>query len=336
MSRDALDIAVVGASGAAGEQFLAALAVSDLPIGTLLPYASSRRSPSVDTIDFRGRSRGIEPASRIDDARPDVAVLCVPSRAAAELSARLMARGVFVVDAGNAAAGVLNAPLVLPGAQAELPQGVVEAGAVRTPSAAGWFLAQLLAPLREIGLKSCTGVVSLSASARGRAAMEELGQQVVATLTQQDPHRRVFGEGLAFDTLPEDVPPDEWSTAERLAADEAAMFAGLDPSAVGVQLCVQPLFSGMSGGLHLRGVDADAVEAAWRAASDVHAVSRAARLRPRAVTGKPGVWWGRLVADPAGDGVFCWAVADNLFGAGGDSPVRAIRWLHAAGLLGEV
>jgi hypothetical protein len=34
--------------------------------------------------------------------------------------------------------------------------------------------------------------------------------------------------------------------------------------------------------------------------------------------------------------VHLWAVADDLYGAGGDAPVRTLRWLHGAGLLGEV
>lgn len=334
MSRNHLDLAVLGATGAAGEQFLAALGESDLAVGTLRLFGSAARSPAVDTVEFRGKSQGVDPIGRLAGVKPDVAVLCVPPAVAGRIAPDLVARGVVVVDAGDATAGVLDAPLALPGVQEALPDGVAEKGAVRCPSAPGWLLARVLAPLVPRGLVACSGVLNVSACSRGRAGMEELSGQVVATLNQQDPPRRVFPDGLAFDTIPEDVPEDEWSSAERVAAEEAGVLAGLDPTRVAVQIATQPLFSGLSAGLHLRGVDVRAAEEAFAAVPELHAVSSTGRLRPRAVTGKAGVWWGRLRADPAGDGVHLWVVADNLGGPAGQVPLRVLRWLHAAGLLG--
>jgi aspartate-semialdehyde dehydrogenase len=333
MSSTGLEIAVIGATGAAGEQVLAALEGSDLPIGSLHAYGSTSRSGRVDSVTFRGETIGVEPATALASAKPDLAILCVAPAVAGKLAPGLVSRGVFVLDVGDATAGVLDAPLVAPGIQAALPEGSAQAGAVRIPSAAGWFVAQLCAPLVPIGLRGCSGVLSLSASSHGKAGMEELAQQVVATLNNQDPARRVFVDGLAFDTLPEDVPSDEWSAAEQLLAVEVAALAGLPAEAVAVQVATQPLFAGVSAGLHLRGVTLDAVEAAWQDAPELHAMTRTARLRPRAVTGKGGVWWGRLRADPGGDGVHVWAVADNLHVAG-VAAAQVASWLRAAGLLG--
>lgn len=335
MSRTALDLAVIGATGLAGEQFLAALAESDVNVATLRPFGSAARAPRVDTVDFRGQPVGVEPLARLSGVKPDVAVLFAPPAIAGKVAPELVARGVFVLDTGDATAGVLDAPLALPSVQGGLPAGAAEKGAVRCPTAPGWLLALLLAPLRAVGLTGCSGVLSLSAAARGRGAVEELGGQVVATLNHQDPPRRHYAEGLAFDTVPEDVPVDEWSNAERLAADEAGGLVGIDPTHIAVSFATQPLFSGMTAGLHLRGVDVAAVEEAWRAAPELHGVSRTPRLRPRAALGKPGVYWGRLRADPAGDGVHAWIVADNLAGPAGQLPVRVLRALVAAGLLGE-
>lgn len=334
MSRNDLDLAVLGATGAAGSQFLAALGESDLAVGTLRLFGSAARSPAVDTIDFRGKSVGVEPLARLSGLKPDVAVLLLPSTVAARIAPDLVSRGVLVVDAGDATAGVLDAPLALPGVQEALPDGVAEKGAVRCPSAPGWLLARVLAPLVPRGLVSCSGTVNVAACSRGRAGMEELSGQVVATLNHQDPPRRVFPDGLAFDTLPEDVPEDEWSGAERVAAEEAGVLAGIDPARVAVQIATQPLFSGLSAGLHLRGVDVAAVEDAFGAVPELHAATRTGRLRPRAVTGKAGVWYGRLRADPAGEGVHLWVVADNLGGPAGQVPLRTLRWVLAAGLVG--
>ncbi len=334
MSSPKLEVAVVGATGALGEQVLAALDASELALNGVHAYGSASRSPRVDTVSFRGESVGVEPATALAAVRPDLAILCVRSTVAARLAPGLVRRGVVVIDAGNATAGVLDAPLVLPGVHATLPEGVAKAGAVRLPSAPGALLARLCNPLVAIGLTSCSGVVALSASARGRGGMEELGQQVVATLNNQDPARRIFGDGLAFDTLPEDTAADEWSDAEQLAADEAGTLTGLPATRFPVTIVTQPLFAGLTAGLHMRGVTLDAAEQALRAAPGLQALDRVARLRPRAVTGRSGVFWGRLRADPGGDGVHVWAVTDSLASAGADAAQVAV-WLSAAGLLGE-
>lgn len=332
MSSTTLNVAVVGATGATGEQVLAALDASDVVVGTLKAYGSAARSPRVDTVSFRGETVGVEPIGALSNARPDLAVLCVPPAAAAKLAPGLIARGVVVLDLGNATAGVLELPLALLGAVPPAEEAA-KAGGVRTPSSAGALLAAVAAPLREKGLTGVSAVVSLAASARGRAGMEELGQQVVATLNNQDPQRRLFVDGLAFDTLPEDVATDEWSGAEQLASAEVAALTGLPEDAIVVQVATQPLFGGVSAGVHLRGVRLEDVEEALRGAPGLVAVSRTARLRPRAFLGKPGVAWGRLRADPAGDGVHLWIVSDDLATAG-TAAARTASWLLGAGLLG--
>ncbi len=333
MSRAALEVAVVGATGSAGSQVLAALDASEVVIASLKAYGSTARSPRVDTVPFRGQNVGVEPLSALTGVKPDLAILCVPPSVAGKLAPALVQRGVVVLDVGDATAGVLDAPLVLPGLTPSLPEGVARAGAVRLPSSTGRLLAALLGPLVPLGLTGCTGVVSLSASSRGRAGMEELAQQVVATLNNQDPPRRMFVDGLAFDTLPEDTAMDEWSGTELLAAAEVEALTGLAAEKIGVQVATQPLFAGVTAGLHLRGVTVEAVEEAWRATEGLVAVSRTARLRPRAATGKPGIWWGRLRADPGGDGVFVWAVTDDLHAAG-LAAAQVATWLSLAGLLG--
>ena len=326
-------LALIGGTGAAGEQVLAALDASELGVGALEVYASSARSPSVDSVTFRGAPVGVRPIAALSDARPDLAILCVPSAVSRKVGPTLIARGTFVVDVGNSTSGTIDAPLVLPALGKGLPEAAARAGAVRTPSSVGALVAALAAPLAPLGLTGVSGVVSVSASSRGRAGMEELGQQVVATLNNQDPTRRLFPDGLAFDTLAEDTGADEWSAGEQLAAVEVADLVGLAANRVAVQVATQPLFSGVTAGLHLRGVRLEDAEVALSSSAAVGPIPRASRLRPRVLTGKAGVGWGRLRQDPAGDGVFLWAVTDDLATAGA-AVSAVVGWVSAAGLLG--
>jgi aspartate-semialdehyde dehydrogenase len=178
------------------------------------------------------------------------------------------------------------------------------------------------------------GTLALPATVRGRAAIAELGQQVVASFSGQDPPRRVFADGLAFDVLPDEAEAGEWSEGERLAAAEIAALAAFPADRVAVTFGIFPLFAGMVASLHLRGVGLDAAEEALQAAEGLFPAPRSGKLRPRALAGKAAIGWGRLREDPAGDGVHLWVVADNLAGASGAVPVEVARRALAAGLVG--
>ncbi len=329
MNRDLLDIAVFGATGLAGSQILTSLGESNLRLGSIRAFGGARRAPSVDSAEFGSRSIPVEPVARHADLAAQVAVLCVPQKVAALLAPALVKRGIFVVDVGGR--GGLDAPLWIPGR--EFPAAALTARVLRTPSPAGWLVATAVSALH--GTTGVRGSVSMPAGTLGRAAMDELGAQVLATFTHADPPRVEFPEGLAFDTLPQDAEEEEWSDEELRLAEEVAALTGLAADAVNVTLSTQPLFSGMTAALQFEGVDLDAARSAFGDAPALTSVTRRERLRPRAFATKAGVGWGRLRADRAGAGVHAWLVADNLSGAAGEVVVGALRALLAAGLAGH-
>lgn len=324
-----LDIAVVGASGVVGEQVLSALAASHLPMGEVRAFAS--RACKQTEVPFGERSLSIEDIAELSDGAFSLAFVCLPPVAARRVSPTLHARGTLVIDIGGSSG--LEAPIFLPDQQQPELKDVVQGGGLRIPSAPGWILASLLWPLREAGITGVSGVLSLPATAAGRAGMEELGAQVVASFNGREPPQKVFPEGLAFDILAEDVPEDAWSAREMEAATEVEQLIGLSAERIGVSFCTSSIFSGMVAGLHLRGVSVETVEAALLDAPNLRAVQRNTRLRPRAIIekGRSSLSWGRLRADPGGDGVHLWAVGDNLVGTGAVA-VKAAEWLNQQGL----
>lgn len=324
----AFEIAVVGASGMIGEQVLAALAASRLPLGNVRAWAS--RGSRTENVSFGEGQLPVEPISDIGAARPALAFVCLPAAAAAKVGPALIARGVFVVDLGNSLAGVVDAPLILPGVQTPPPAEAAQAGAVRTPSAGGWVLSRLLAPLVDLGVTGASAVVHQPASAFGRAATEELSEQVVASFNLKDPPRRIFAEGLAFDLLPDEQEAGEWSAREQLVTAEIGELAHV--ANVGVQVVTVPIFTGMTVMLRVAGVAVEQVEAAWRASKGLLDATPP-QLRPRKLTGKRGIAWGAVRPDPAGSGVFAMAVADNLMGPASVA-VRSAEWLLEAGVIG--
>lgn len=332
-SSNPIDIAVIGATGAVGEQLLGVLAEGALPLGKIELYASRARRES--SVSFGERSLPLRDLEDVLESAPQLVFLAAPGSVGDGLIAALHRQGSLVIDIGGSVGSSFALPVVLPGVGEPPEQAVADAGGLRTPSPAGWLLSTLVAPLRPLGLRSVSGVINISASFAGRSGIEELGGQVGALLNSREPPRKVFQEGLAFDTVLDAGLDDEWTDREQRAASEVEDLTGLSADAVGAQIVWQPLFTGISAGLHLTGVSVAQVESAWREVEGLNRVERPGRLRPRSTTQRQGLYWGRLRADRAGDGVHVWVVGDNLLGAGAALPVRAALWALGAGLIGQ-
>lgn len=310
---------------------MGALAESGLPVGRLRAFGSAQRTSRVDHVQYGGEEVPVQPLSSLADDDSALLFLCVPPPVAEKLGRALAGRaGRVVVDVGDWAG--LEGPVLLGRSDAALDEGFDPSGGVRIPSGPAWLVATLALPLLPRGLSGVSGTVLQGAGARGRSAVGELGDQVIASFNQQDPPRRIFPTGLAFDVLPEDGPGDEWSVAESRIASTLAAATGFAAERVAVQVATIPVFAGLSAGLHLRGVTVEDVHEALRGDAGLREVDRVEKLRPRAWTGRTTVGWGRVRADPAGDGVHLWAVADPVAGVAA-AAVAAARALHARGFL---
>ena len=99
------------------------------------------------------------------------------------------------------------------------------------------------------------------------------------------------------------------------------MLTDLAPTRVAVGLALAPLFTGLAAALHIE-LESEAELAEIRARLED---GRTIRMGdpvpgPRRVVGRASLHVGRVRADPAGQGIHLWAVADNLrFAATGNA-----------------
>jgi aspartate-semialdehyde dehydrogenase len=156
----------------------------------------------------------------------------------------------------------------------------------------------------------------LSAGLAGREGVEELSRQVVALLSGQEPPRKVFPQGLAFD-LQARVGEGQggWSGPEQRVAAELGLLYDRPASQYALGLVLLPLFAGLAASLHLVFEEGEEVDVAR--ATDLLGQGRLLRLGdplpgPRRVAGKASATVGRLRADPSGQGLHLWVVGDNL------------------------
>lgn len=194
--------AIVGATGAVGQELLRILEERAYPIGSLRLFASPRSAGK--TVRFKGDELVIEALPEDGNLGADV----VFSSAGGSLSkayAWSWARsGAVVVDNTSAWRMDPRVPLVVP----EVNPGAIaeHQGIIANPNCAAIVALLALAPLhRAFGLVRATVATYQAVSGAGQAAIEELLTQTRAVLAGEDPEPQKFPHRIAFNLFSHDT-----------------------------------------------------------------------------------------------------------------------------------
>lgn len=331
-------VVVVGATGSVGRDLISALERAPFPVRELRAVASRRSAETelsfnnqpltVSALDGKG---GRDTA--FQDA--DLVFFACPPELTRLLAQPVAEAGAAVIDIGGSVADRVGLTLPSDGIDAKRFD---HTRVLSTPWGPAAALATLLMPLRELGVNAVRGTALLSAGLAGHQGVDELSQQVVAMLNSASPPRKVFPTGLAFDLL---TPigatgaGQGWSEAELRIAHQTAALMEWEAHQVALSAIMAPLFAGMALDLHLRFEREPQLPEVQNALETADGVRFGDPVPgPRRLVGRAGLHVGRLRADPAGDGVFVWAAADNLrFGAAAHA-IAAATWLWREGRVG--
>lgn len=311
----ALDIAVVGATGALGRVLLEVLGDSRFPLGRLYPLASERAEAEGDTVSFRGHELTVGDAAGFDFSRASLVLLATPPDCADALAADACAAGAAVLDLTPAqranptlAFGDIHAEGPTPGQRMVCPDGP------------GLAMASLLAGLAPAGVESADITALLPACTHGRAAMDELVGQTTALFNLSETTTQVFDRRLAFNLLPAPLAGHQRQRAG------LARLLGEDAPAVALTLAVAPLFFGAALSVTLRGATLDeaGVRAVWTGNERIRLDDDSAVLSPADAATQADLTVAGLHRQ--GDALCAWATFDPL------------RWtaLHALRLAARV
>jgi aspartate-semialdehyde dehydrogenase len=232
-----LNVAVAGATGAVGEEFLRLIAERSLPLASLRLYASSRSAGR--TMRFAGEELPVRELS--DESFEDVDLAffsCGAERSRRFVPAAVHA-GAIVIDNSSAFRMQEGVPLVVPEINAETVAD--HRGVLAVPNCTTIVFLMAVAPLhREARLKRAVVSSYQAASGAGRAALLEYEEQV---------RMAARGEPLAASVLPRVlhgnvVPqvdaflPDGSTKEERKLEDETRKILG-DPGIAVAATCVR-------------------------------------------------------------------------------------------------
>ncbi|HVP39188.1 MAG TPA: aspartate-semialdehyde dehydrogenase, partial [Candidatus Saccharimonadales bacterium] len=215
MSRN---VAVVGATGAVGQEMLRVLEQRRFPVGELRLLASERSAGT--RMAFRGREVAVEALERAEFGGVDVALFSIGAELALQHGPRAAAAGALVVDNSTAFRMDPRVPLVVPEVNGELLAG--RPAIVANPNCCAVPLVQVLHALRPLAaLRRVVVTTFQSVSGTGKEAMDELREQTGSYLAGSETPPRVYSQPIAFNCfphvdqfLPNGYTKEEWKVAE--------------------------------------------------------------------------------------------------------------------------
>lgn len=318
---EAIDIAVVGATGAVGEAMMEILEQREFPVGKLYALASERSAGK--TVRFRGKSITVSDLAEFDFSKTAIALFSAGGSVSKEHAPRAAASGCVVIDNTSHFRRQEDIPLVVP----EVNPGALAAyrstRIIANPNCSTIQMLVALKPIYDaVGISRINVATYQAVSGTGKAAIEELAGQTARLLNGQPTEAKVYSKQIAFNALPHiDTFEDNGYTREEMKMVWETQKILEDPDITVNATCVRvPVFYGHSEAVHIETNTKITADAARKLLEDAPGVTltdgREDGAYPTAVTDGAGsnpVFVGRIREDISHPtGLNLWVVADNL------------------------
>jgi len=199
MSKDK-HIAIVGATGAVGEEMLKCLEERAFPLGKLTLLASARSAGQ--TRIFRGEEIVIKELTPESFEGIDVALFSAGGGISEKFAPFAAEAGAIVVDNSSAFRMDPDVPLVVPEINPEAVKSANK-GIIANPNCTTIISLMALFPLHnKYGLKSIIASSYQAVSGSGAAGIAELEQQVKAIANDEAIEQKVYPKQIAFNVIP--------------------------------------------------------------------------------------------------------------------------------------
>ncbi len=311
-------VAVVGATGAVGEEMISVLEERHFPVEELLPFASERSAGT--RIEFRGKETVVSLLEEDSFKGVDIALFSAGgerSKTWAPVAAR---SGCVVIDNSSAWRMDPEVPLVVP----EVNPGDISRhkGIIANPNCSTIQMVMALKPIHDAaGIKRVVVTTLQSVSGTGKKAMDELLKQTTDMLGFRSVECEVYPHQIAFNVLPHiDGFLDNGYTKEEMKMiNETIKILGDESIRVTATTVRVPVFRchaesvNVETGKKLAADDVRALLAAFPGIVVFDAPEKNIYPLPVDVAGKDEVYIGRVREDESiENGINMWIVADNL------------------------
>ena len=171
------NVAILGATGAVGQQMIRVLEERNFPVGTLLPLASARSAGK--TISFRGQEIAIQEATENSFEGMDFVLGAVQNAQAKRFAPAIVKAGAVFIDNSSAFRMDDDVPLVVPEINPE--DAKLHKGIIANPNCSTIITLVALSGIRKVTeIEKMVACTYQAVSGAGVEGMRELENQIVA------------------------------------------------------------------------------------------------------------------------------------------------------------
>lgn len=331
------NVAIVGASGAVGHEFLRVLDEQDFPIENLRLFGSERSAGS--KLSFLGKEYEIELLSDDSDfTGVDIAFTSAGAGTSKRYADVITRHGAVMIDNSSAFRMDEDVPLVVPEVNAEdaleRPRNIIG-----NPNCTTIQMVVALKPVNDLSpIKRVRVATYQAASGAGAAAMDELVRQYADIAEGKEPIVEKFAYQLAYNVIPQiDVFVDNDYTKEEMKMyNETRKIMHSDNIKVSATCVRIPVLRAHSEAIWVETempLEISEVRKAFENAPGLVVCDDPEMKKypmPLDVTGKDPVYVGRLRRDIADDtGLSFWVVGDQIKKGAALNAVQIAQWLIA-------
>jgi len=320
VKKEKYNVAIVGATGAVGEQMREVLDERQFPVGELRLLASERSVGQF--LPFQNRQLPVEVLKADSFNGIDIGLFSAGGSVSTEFAPMAVAAGAVVVDNTSVFRMEPDIPLVVPEVNAKEIANYKIRGIVANPNCSTIQMVVALKPIHDTArIKRVVVSTYQSVSGAGRKAMEELSQQVAALFNGKEIEKVKFPHQIAFNCIPHidhfmdgGYTKEEWKMIE-----EARKILGEPNLPITATTVRVPVFCSHSEAVNVETyvkLSANEARRILREAPGVIVADEPENnVYPMAIdaAGKDATFVGRIREDKSiANGLNLWVVSDNL------------------------
>jgi aspartate-semialdehyde dehydrogenase len=335
-----MKVAIVGTSGAVGQEFLRVLAERNFPLDELVLFGSARSSGT--TYNFKGKTLTVKELQHNDDFKGiDIALVSAGAGISKDYAGTITKFGTIMIDNSSAFRMEADIPLVVPEVNAadakNMPRRIIA-----NPNCTTIQMVVALKPIEELShIKKVHISTYQSASGAGASGMDELQAQTVQVANNEEPTVKKFAFQIVQNLIPHiDVFLDNDYTKEEMKMfheTRKIMHSDILVSATAVRVPVMRAHSEAIWVETENEISVEQARAAFEKADGVIVIDNPAEKQypmPLFLAGRDEVFVGRIRKDlTTPNGLAFWTVSDQIKKGAALNAVQIAEYLVKEGVV---
>ena len=320
MKKKKYNVAVVGATGVVGKEFLSILEERNFPVGEIRLLASERSAGN--TLQFKGVDETVKDLAHETFEGIDIGLFSPGASVSAKYAPIAGKAGCIVIDNTSQFRMDPDVPLVVPEVNPGDIAKYTKKNIIANPNCSTIQMVVALKPIHDkYRIKRVVVSTYQSVSGAGKEAMEELSSQVKELFNMREPSVEVLPHRIAFNCLPQiDSFLDNGYTKEEMKmVNETHKIFGDESVKISATAVRVPVFVGHSEAVNIeteKPIDPADVKKLLAKSPGVIVIDdpkEGVYPMPSDVAGQDEVFVGRIRRDDTvPNGINMWIVADNL------------------------